>query len=88
MIKILNSRYNRNGVSGRGFHKVLFNYIDDYDNSTETLIAIVPENDEGKKEVSDCSILNPLRFEDCYRGDVIGFELIPLLEKMLETKLD
>lgn len=69
-IKILKSELNRNGVEGIAFTKILFNITED--NDTKTLIGIFDDGD-------NFFILDPLNFNDKFRGDIIGREIKKLL---------
>lgn len=71
-IKILKSVFNRNGVEGIPFTKILFDITEDDD--TKTLIGIFDDDEK-------FFVLDPVNFEDKFRGDIIGREIKNLLPK-------
>lgn len=73
-INIVEKSYQRNGISGRGFLQVKFRYSDKNEPANVILIAILPIQDDGNILETECFVINPLDFNDHYRGDTFGAE--------------
>jgi len=73
-ITIVEKTYQRNGVSGRGFIQIKFRYSAKNEPEGVVLIAILPVQDNGDIEPTECFVINPLDFNDSYRGDTFGYE--------------
>ena len=82
-ITIVEKTYQRNGVSGRGFMQVKFQFSAKDEPKGVMLIAILPVQDSGKIDPTECFVINPLDFSDQYRGDNFG-EAFTKIKKLLD----
>lgn len=79
-IEIIEIKYNRNGISGQPFSKVLFNLTDD--GATQTLVGIVPDG----AKYTEVMVINPLFWDRAYRGDNLGKELVKAVKQFHNEK--
>ena len=73
-ITIVEKTHQRNGISGKDFMQIKFTYSAKNEPNGVILIAIIPVQNNGEIDPTECFVVNPLNFDESYRGDSFGYE--------------
>jgi len=90
-MNILKVKYQRNGVSGIGFHSVLFEapeYANEMKNCGSTFLATFEstgDNAGDRINIGSCRIENLSRFDLSWRGDTIGLALQAAIDSYCDS---
>jgi hypothetical protein len=76
-LKILESGYQRNGISGDGFAYFRIQFDDEMGNKERIGIATLTTDDDEKDEPfnGSCRVITPDNLEDHWRGDNFEYDL-------------